>query len=111
MKIMSEEILKSNASNEDNDNWNGIVWRFWFKKFLNRFNKNMDTGDNNYQSNKNSGKAFNFCTVVGEFVVSSKFFADDNEKTRNRVNEAMNSIRGNSDGASNNANDNIKYTE
>lgn len=88
-QIVSEEIFESDRCDEHDKSGDGIIGGFWEKDFFDRFNDNVDSHRNDDKRNDNSGDAFDNGTTMGEAMMAGEFFANDNEKTRNRINKAM----------------------
>ena len=65
----------------------------------------------NYDDNEgdeDSGSAFNFSAVSGESMVAGEFFADNDKKTRQRVNKTVYGVGSNSERAGNEPDNDIK---
>ena len=66
---MGEEIFHGDAGDEDYDDWDGIVWRFGFEEFFNRFDDNMNASSDDDEGNEDGGGAFDFSAMIGEAVM------------------------------------------
>ena len=68
----------------------------------------MKAGDNNDEGDDDGGGAFDFDEVGGEFLAAREFFADDNQESRNRINQAVGGVGDDSERARDYSYDNIE---
>lgn len=96
-EISRESIFGNNASDKDDDDRERIINIFRLDDFFDRFDENINTGGNNDECNNDSSSAFDFLAALGEFFGACDFFANDDEKTGNRINQAVRGIRNDGD--------------